>query len=199
MPESPVKQKDVFIDRDKGQINARGTSGKIAFGEEGSYPDFPGLRWRTFQFENIDASEKDGAIGVLEPKSRIPIELVRADKTFSEVPLLGNLIFLHYSNRGKMSAYHFDGSRDTDYAFLFEVSRGDFLCWVNISEGDKAEFLEYEEPGFSPDDLGIEDLASGNIANTDVKIPGSFRNLVKQIESNGLEHPPIPIVELNIL
>lgn len=116
----PIKERNIHIDLGGGEITARGYSGRMEFyGDPGNYPGYDGLSWKTWKFKETDASERDGALIELNPGRRTPVELVLADKVFSEVPLKGELVFLHINHEGKVFAYHFDSTREKDSSFLF--------------------------------------------------------------------------------
>lgn len=59
--------------------------------------------------------------------------------------------------------------------------------------------MEFEEPGFTDDDLGIEDPETGRIADTDIEIPNDFLTLVNQAKQTGMENLPVQVVELDSL
>lgn len=192
-----VRQKDVSIDQAKAQVTARGYTGRIKFYRDlGEYSGYPGLRWRTWQFEDIDASKKDGAFIEIKPGKRTPVELVEADKVFSEAPLKGELVFLHIDNRNNISAYRFDSKRPRDNSFLFEVAKGEVFCWIALGR-ETAEILEYEEPGFTESDLKLIDLGTKEVSGR--KIPDELWKMIDQLERGEIKNTIIPIQELSDL
>lgn len=192
-----VKLRNVGIDRTRVEVAARGYVGRIEFyGGLGEYSGYPGLSWKTWKFEDLDASEKDGALIEIQPGKRTPVELVIADKVFSEVPLKGELVFLHIDNRNNISAYHFDSKRPKDNSFLFEVAEGEIFCW--IATGRKtAEVLEYEEPGFTDSDLKLIDSGTKEVSGR--KIPDELWEMIRQLEKGEIKNTIIPVLELSDL
>ena len=193
----PIKERNIHINFESGEIAARGYNGRIEFyGNLGKYSGYEGLSWRTWKFKDIDASEKDGALIELNPGKRTPVELVVADKVFSEVPLKGKLVFLHIDQGGKVSAYHFDSARERDSSFLFEAGRGELFCWVALG-GQTTQILEYEEPGFTDSDLKLVNPGTEEISGK--KIPGQFWTMIDQLERGETKNTVIPITELGSL
>lgn len=192
-----ARPRNVSIDQARTQITARGYVGRIEFyGDLGEYPGYEGLKWRTLKFKDIDASQKDGALIEINPGKRTPVELVEADKVFSDVPLEGELVFLHMDNQNNISAYHFDSRRPRDNSFLFEVAKGEILCWVALGQ-KTAEVLEYEEPGFIESDLRL--IHSGTKDVSGRKIPDELWGMIEQLERGEIKDTVIPVLELSDL
>ncbi len=192
-----LRQRNVDIDLARSEITARGYTGRITFyGDPGEYPGYPGLSWRTWKFKDLDASVKDGALIKIEPGMRTPVELVEADKTFLEVPLRGELVFLHINTQGSISAYRFDSKREKDKAFLFEVRKGEVFCWAALGQ-DAARVLEYEEPGFTESDLKLTDFGTEEVDGR--KIPDELWEMIRQLGRGETKNTAVPIIELSDL
>lgn len=193
----PLQQRNVGVNNARSEITARGHTGRIEFyGGLGEYPGYPGLSWRTWKFEDTDASKKDGALIEINPGKRIPLELVEANKIFSEVPLEGELVFLHLDNQNNISAYRFDSKRPRDNSFLFEVSKEEAFCWITTGQ-KTAVVLEYEEPGFTDSDLKLIDSGTKEVSGR--KIPDELWTMIEQLERGEIKHTVIPILELSDL
>ena len=190
----PLRDRNININLERTEVDARGYKGRIEFyGKTGSYPGYDKLKFETWKFTDIDASVKDGALMKIESGGRTPVELVLADKTFSEVPLKGDLVFLHVDSQGNISAYHFDSQREKDKSFLFEVSKGEYYCWLALSQEGQAEALEYEEPGFTDQDLEL--IHSGT--EQAEKLPKEIWEMIHQLETGDIKNAAIPIIELS--
>jgi|WetSurMetagenome_2_1015567.scaffolds.fasta_scaffold78343_3 hypothetical protein len=197
MGEAVVRPRDVSINPTKTEVNARGYTGRIEFyGNLGEYPEYQGLSWRTWKFEDLDASKKDGALIEIKPGKRTPVEIVEADKVFSEVPLEGESVFLYLDKQGKISAYHFDSKRPRDNSFLFEVAKGEAFCWVALGQ-ESTKVLEYEEPGFTELDLKLVNSGTKEISGK--TIPDKLWIMIEQLEKGEIKNTVIPILELGDL
>ena len=192
----PIRERDIVISPELTEVAVRDYQGRIEFyGELGEYPGYDKLRWRTFKFENVPASERDGALIEIDSGGRTPVELVVADKVFSEVPLEGQLIFLHLNPEGKISAYRFDSSNGSP--FLFEAGPDEIFCWIAPEQEGPAKVLEYEEPGFTESDLKLVDEGAKEVSG--ISIPDEFWTMLELIETGETENLPIPITDLNSL
>lgn len=192
-----LRQRNVDIDLARSEVTARGHTGRIEFyGDPGEYSGYPGLSWRTWKFKDLDASVKDGALVKIEPGKRTPLELVEAGKVFSEVPLRGELAFLHMDIQGMISCYRFDARREGDKSFLFEAKKGEAFCWVALGQVP-ARVLEYEEPGFTESDLKLIDFGTEEVDRR--KIPGELWEMIGQLERGETENTVIPVMELSEL
>lgn len=192
----PIRERDIIINPETPDVITRGYRGRILFyGELGEYPGYDKLRWRTWKFENVPASERDGALIEIDPDGRTPVELVVADKVFSEVPLEGKLIFLHINPEGKISAYRFDSSKGSH--FQFELGQGEIFCWIAPKQEEPAKVLEYEEPGFTESDLKLIEAGTAEVDGR--KIPDEFWTMLEQIETGETENTPVPITDLSSL
>jgi hypothetical protein len=192
----PLRIRNVDIKQDRTEVYARGYRGRIEFyGDKGSYEGYEGLSWKTLKFKDIDASVKDGALIELDAGRRTPVELVLAEKSFSEVPLEGDLVFVHIDRDGNISSYHFDSERKGDYSFSFEVGKGEFFCWVALDK--PSQIMEYEEPGFTDLDLKLVD--SGTKEISEKKIPDQFWTMIEQLEKGETKNTAVPIMELDNL
>jgi hypothetical protein len=192
----PIRERTIDINSEETEVTVRGHRGRIEFyGNLGEYAGYLKLRWRTLKFTDIDASEKDGALIEIDSGGRTPVEFVEADKTFSEVPLTGSLIFLHLDAQGIISLYHFDSKREKDKSFLFDVKKGELFCWVALNQEKTTKILEYEEPGFTESDLKLVDVGIKEISGK--KIPDEYWKILEQLERGMTERVTIPIVELN--
>jgi len=197
MEESVARERNVSIDQAKTEVTARGHTGRIEFyGNLGEYPGYEGLNWRTWKFEDLDASEKDGALIEIKPGKRTPVELVESDKVFSEVPVDGESVFLHLDNQGKISAYHFDSKRPRDNSFLFEAAKGETFCWVALGQ-ETTKILEYEEPGFKESDLKLIDSGTKEVSGK--VIPDELWKMIEQLEKGKIKDTVVPILELGNL
>jgi hypothetical protein len=197
MTESVVQQRNIHINGARTKVAAREDMGRIEFyGNLGKYPGYEGLKWRTWKFEDTDASKKDGALAEINPGKRTPLELVEADKIFSEVPLEGELVFLHLDNQNNISAYHFDSKRPKDNSFVFEVIKGEVFCLIALGQ-KPAEVLEYEEPGFTESDLKLIDAGTKEVYGR--SIPDELWEMIEQLERGEIKNTIVPIQELNDL
>ena len=192
----PIRTRDVdFTDPSRTKIFARGHEGEIEFFGEGK---FPGVRFKDWKFKDVDLSDKDGALIEIDPGARTPVQIVEADKVFSDVPLKGKLTFLHLDTEGNLNIYRFDSSREEGKSIMFEIGKGEIMCWFASPEQDEpAELMEYEEPGFT-----LSDLTNIEPGTTEVSgrfIPANFWEIVGALEAGKFEDITIPIVELDTL
>lgn len=192
----PIRERDIdFTDASRSNIRARGHEGEIEYFDKG---EFPGVHFKDWKFKGIDSSEKDGALIEVNPGARTPVQLVEADKTFSDVPLTGKLTFLHMDVEDNLRIYRFDSSRDEDKSYLFEIGKGEIMCWfASIKQNKPAELMEYEEPGYSPSDF--TNIEPGTTEVSGRKIPAHFWEIVRALQEEKLENITLPIVELNSL
>ena len=132
-------------------VTLRGKEQPIDFADWEQVTD--GVRCRTWKFKDIDESICDGALVEIQPGRRTPVQYVKSDTTFCEVPLSGKLLFLSLSPAGKMSIEKFD-SQENKGSIMFEMKKGSIMCW-HAPENQRypAEFLEFEEPGFKVSEL----------------------------------------------
>lgn len=192
-----VRPRNVTIDGAKTSATARGHAGRIEFyGDLGTYEGYDKLKWGTWKFKDIDASVRDGALIEIEPGGRTPLELVKANKVFSEVPMGGELVFIHMDTRGSISAYHFDSRRENDKSILFNVTQGEAFCWVALGN-EMTEVLEYEEPGFTDSDL--ERVKTGAKEASGRQIPDDLWILIDQLERGQIKDTVVPISEIGEL
>lgn len=192
-----VRPRNISIDRMKTNVSARGHAGRIEFsGDLGSYQGYPGLKWGTWKFKDTDASVRDGALIEIEPGGRTPLEQVKANKVFSEVPMAGELVFVHMDTGGRVSAYHFDSKRERDNSFLFEVSPGEAFCWVALGNV-MTEILEYEEPGFAESDLRLIHFGTTEVSGR--RMPSDLWTMIKQLERGQIKDTVVPISDIGEL
>lgn len=192
----PIRERNVdFTDPSRTRVKARGFEGEIEFFDKGEYP---GVRFKDWKFKDVDSSVKDGALIEVEPGGRTPVQLVDADKVFSDIPLSGDLIFVHLNNDDFVNIYRFKSWREKDKSYLFEICKGEIMCWFALREQQKpVELMEYEEPGFNPSDLINIDPGTKEVSGR--KIPPMFWEIIKVLESGRIGDVPVPIVELDKL
>lgn len=192
----PVRERNVdFTDASRARIKARGREGEIEYFDKGV---FPGVHFKDWKFKDIDASERDGALIEVDPGARTPVQLVEADKVFSDVPLNGRLTFLHMDAEDNIRIYRFDSSREQDKSFLLEISKGEIMCWFASPKQDKpAELMEYEEPGYSPSDFTNIEPGTSEVSGR--KIPAHFWEVVRALQEEKFEDIALPIVDLDTL
>ena len=183
----PKTERDVdFSNQDRTKVSARGYEGDIEYTEWEEV--VPGVRCKTWEFKDVDASEKDGALIEIQSGVRTPIQYVETDKAvFNEVPLKGKLIFVSLSPQGELSAYKVDMNQD-DNSYMMEVKKGWLMSWYACKDQPACEVLEYEEPGFSQIKLPTVETGVKQIGNT--PIPDKFWQLIKQLEQ-GIEDNPL--------
>jgi hypothetical protein len=126
------------------------------------------------------------------------VQLVEADKVVSDVPLNGKLTFLHMDAEDNIRIYRFDSSRRQDKSFLFEISKGEIMCWFASLKQDKpAELMEYEEPGYFPSDFTNIEPGTSEVLGR--KIPAHFWEIVRALQEEKFGDITFPIVELDSL
>ena len=139
-----------------------------------------GVRCRTWRFKEIDESLRDGALIQIQPAFRTPVQHVRSETTFCEVPLKGKLIFLSVDPQGNMFIDSFNSDADPT-SYMMEIKKGWTMCWYAMSmQEEPAEVLEYEDPGFKTADLPTVDFGANNIDGH--TIPESFWMTIKYLD-----------------
>ena len=136
-----------FANPERTKIMAKGYAGEIK-----SAPNWdvltPDVRFRTWEFKEIDGNKKDGALIEIKPGGRTPVQHIESNTVFCEVPQTGKLTFLSVSPKGELFIETFDSEID-DTSYMMELGKGWTMCWVaNPDQKDPAEVLEFEEPGF---------------------------------------------------
>ena len=99
----PIRERNVDINPERTKVKARKYEGRIEFyGEVGSYSGYDKLRWEAWKFTDVDASFRDGALGIIEAGGRTPVEFITADKIFSLVFIYSflslNFLFIPLDN-----------------------------------------------------------------------------------------------------
>lgn len=195
MSETVQKRTIGFSDEARTRVSAKGYEGAIKYIEKGEYP---GVKFISWEFEDIDGSLKDGALIEIEPGKSTPVQLVESESTFSEVPLSGELIFVSLDSENIISAYRYKSDRDGDNSFMMEVGKGGLMFWHSVAGQEKStEVLEYEEPGFSASKLTNIEFGQKTIG--DREIPEIFWYLASQLEKGDYQNLPIEIIDLSKL
>lgn len=178
----------------KGPLRTRDAEEKVIWGERG---EFPGVRFTTYHYEGVDALEKDGALIEIDPGERTPVQIVRAEKTFIEAPINGNL-FLVSIKKGEIAVFHFDSSEIKGASFEFETANEEIMCWVaSPNQQESAQVVETVEPGFEEGDL--ENIVLNTTELDGVFVPQELWSLLAQLQSGQTKDTIVPIEELSEL
>jgi len=190
----PIRRDVDFKDSKREVVRAKGYEGKVAFGEPSV--DYPGVRFKTWKFEEVDPAQKDGALIEINPGARTPVQIVESKTVFTEVPLSGKLILVNMDSEGQLYAFQFDSDRDGDTSYQFEIGKGEIMCWVSPKDQDvPSEVLEYEEPGFAS--ATLTNIEPGTDKVGEIELPSKLWEMVKQLEEGQTENTVIPIINLN--
>lgn len=171
-----------YKDPERNIITAKGFSGRVKYSENWEIiPGYEKLRFRTWQFEDVDASIKDGAQIEIQPGGRTPVQFVKSENTFYETFIKGKLLFLMVSPEGKLFVDSFDSSVHK-VSYTLEVPKGYLMCWLSSNNQENpAEVLEYEEPGFSTVELPT--VPDDALIFEGQTIPQEFWDIIHKFES----------------
>ena len=194
----PKKIRDVdFTDKSRTNISAKGDKLVLEYG--GWEQLTPDVRVRTLKFKGVDPAKKDGALVEIRNSEKTkkenkfghtPVQLVESNTIFNEVPLTNRLVFLSQDTKGEVTAYLYDSSQIRDKSFMFEVGKGSVMCWFTLEPDLPAEFLEYEEPGFSQSILT-------DIEPDSEQASEKFWKIFHQLENGQTENTVIPIYDIS--
>lgn len=110
-------------------------------------------QFRTWAMEGIPDEGMDGALIEIQPGGRTPVQFVRSETTFWEVPYSGKLTLLLVSPKGELEMHHFDSNQE-EASYMYVAQQGWTMCWLAHRHQDSpTHIIECEIPGFKSADL----------------------------------------------
>src|SRR3989344_1448124 len=178
---------------DGAEFGAGEYSGAIKASEWTELTEVKGVRFRTWQYEEVDSAMVDGALVEIQPGCRTPVQYVESDHVFDENIQAGKFLLIYLNSEG-LSVYKYDSSVE-EVSFTLRVGKGEIMCLYMLKENDEpGEVIECEQPGFRSAKLLTVETGTEKVG--ELNIPSEFWELIRLLDEGQESDLPVDILDL---